>query len=339
MENMNQNMTSTNNYLLMVESLKTYFPIKKGLLRRTVGYIRAVDEVSFGIRAGGTLGLVGESGCGKTTVARSIVRLVPATAGSVSLDRMDVLSADRVKLRKLRTQISLVFQDPYSSLNPRMTVGNIVGEPLKVHKGVADSDSRLRGNDMERVAALLSKVGLSPDHINRYPHEFSGGQRQRIGIARALVLEPKLVICDEPVSALDVSIQSQILNLLKDVQEEFGLTFLFIAHDLEVVRFFCDFVAVMYMGRIVEQAAVQELYHNPLHPYTRALMSAIPHVDPSLRGRRTAAGGEVPSALNPPTGCPFRPRCASAEGICLKQMPALEEKGGYEKHFVACWKC
>ena len=332
-------MAGTNNYLLTVENLKTYFPIKKGLLRRTVGYIRAVDGVSFGIRAGQTLGLVGESGCGKTTVARSIVRLVPATEGKVIFDRTNVLSANRVKLRELRKQISLIFQDPYGSLNPRMTVGNIIGEPLKVHKKTTGSDSRLRGNDMEQVAALLLKVGLSTDYINRYPHEFSGGQRQRIGIARALILEPRLVICDEPVSALDVSIQSQILNLLKDLQEEFGLTYLFIAHDLAVVQFFCDIVAVMYMGRIVERALAEELYENPLHPYTRALMSAIPQVAPSLRHRRTAFGGEVPSALNPPTGCPFHPRCPSADGICLKQMPPLEEKGGYEKHFVACWKC
>jgi len=214
-----------------------------------------------------------------------------------------------------------------------MTVGDIIGEPLKVQRGVGGSELS------ERVAVLLSKVGLSPEHMNRYPHEFSGGQRQRIGVARALSLEPKLVICDEPVSALDVSIQSQILNLLKDLQDEFGLTYLFIAHDLAVVEFFCDVVAVMYMGRIVEQAAAEELYRNPLHPYTRALMSAIPEVDPSQRGRRGAFGGEVPSALNPPSGCAFSPRCSLAEDECLKQMPALEERSGYEGHFVACWKC
>jgi len=329
---MNRNMVSTNGYLLKVENLKTYFPVKKGLLRRTVGYVKAVDGVSFGVRARQTLGLVGESGCGKTTVARTVVRLVPATAGRVVFDRVDVLSADSVKLRELRGQISLIFQDPVGSLNPRMTVGNIVGEPLKVQKKVTG------GELIERVAVLLSKVGLSPDHINRYPHEFSGGQRQRIGIARALALEPKLVICDEPVSALDVSIQSQILNLLKDLQEEFGLTYLFIAHDLAVVEFSCDIVAVMYMGRIVEQAGAEELYRNPLHPYTRALMSAIPQVDPSLRGRRTAFGGEVPSALNPPPGCPFHPRCPLAEDKCPKQMPPLQESSDYEGHFVACWK-
>ena len=323
-------MVSTNSYLLRVENLKTYFPIKKGLLRRTVGYVKAVDGVSFGIAAGQAMGLVGESGCGKTTVAKSIVRLVPATEGKIVFDQKDVLSADRNKLQELRRQISLIFQDPYGSLNPRMTVGNIIGEPLKVHKKMAGSQVR------EQVAVLLSKVGMSADHINRYPHEFSGGQRQRIGIARALALEPKLVICDEPVSALDVSIQSQILNLLKDLQEEFGLTYLFIAHDLAVVEFACDVVAVMYMGRIMERAAAEELYRNPLHPYTRALMSAIPHVDPSLQGRRTKLRGEVPSALKPPSGCPFHPRCPLAEDICRKQMPALEEKSGSEAHFVAC---
>jgi len=340
-------MANTNGYLLTVEDLKTYFPVKRGLLRRTIGYVRAVDGISFGIEKGQTLGLVGESGCGKTTVAQSCVRLVPATAGKVVFEGTDVLSADRVKLRQIRRQISLIFQDPYGSLNPRMTVGNIVGEPLRVHKNVSGSELS------ERIASLLSKVGLSRRDINRYPHEFSGGQRQRIGIGRALALEPKLVICDEAVSALDVSIQSQILNLLKDLQEEFGLTYLFIAHDLAVVEFFCDIVAVMYMGRIVEQAAAERLYQNPLHPYTRALMSAIPRVEPSLRGRRAPAaspppvasqreaaggGGEVPSASNPPVGCAFGPRCPLAGDDCLKQMPELKESSVYEGHFVACWK-
>ncbi len=323
-------MANINNYLLEVDNLKTYFPIKKGLLRRTAGYVKAVDGISFGIKKGQTLGLVGESGCGKTTVARSIVRLVPATQGSVIFNQMDILSADKAKLRKLRRQISLIFQDPFGSLNPRMTIGNTVGEPIKVQTRVSKSELT------DRVAILLSKVGLSPDHINRYPHEFSGGQRQRIGVARALALEPKLVICDEPVSALDVSIQSQILNLLKDLQEDFGLTYLFIAHDLAVVEFFCDIVAVMYMGKIVERAASQDLYQNPLHPYTRALMSAIPQVEPSLRGRRTTFGGEVPSALNPPTGCAFGPRCPQRQGDCLKKMPPLKERSDNKGHFVAC---
>jgi oligopeptide/dipeptide ABC transporter ATP-binding protein len=326
-------MVSTNSYLLKVEDLKTWFPVRRGLLRRTTGFIKAVDGVSFDAKKGHTLGLVGESGCGKTTVARSIVRLVPATAGQIVFDRINVLSADKNESKELHRQISLVFQDPFSSLNPRMTIGNIIGEPLKVQMGITGRELT------ERVAELLSKVGLSPDYINRYPHEFSGGQRQRIGVARALVTEPKLVICDEPVSALDVSIQSQILNLLKDLQEEFGLTFLFIAHDLTVVEFLCDVAAVMYMGKIVEQATAEELYRNPLHPYTRALMSAIPQVK---RGRRTAKGtfgGEVPSVLNPPTGCPFHPRCPLADGVCLKQMPLLREKNGNRGHFVACWKC
>ena len=336
---MNYEPQNANAYLLEVDNLKTYFPIKKGLLRRTIGYIRAVDGISFGIKAGQTLGLVGESGCGKTTVARSIVRLVSSTSGQIVFEQIDVLSADRARLRQLRRQISLIFQDPYGSLNPRMTVGNIIGEPLKVQKEMTGSDSRLRSNDMERVAVLLSKVGLSAEHINRYPHEFSGGQRQRIGVARALALEPKLVICDEPVSALDVSIQSQILNLLKDLQEEFGLTYLFIAHDLAVVQFFCDIVAVMYMGRTVEQAAADELYRNPLHPYTRALISAIPQVEPSFRGRKTTFGGEVPSTLNLPSGCAFSPRCPLADNICKNKIPSLEDKSDYKEHFIACWKC
>ncbi len=326
-------MASINNYLLRVDNLKTYFPIRKGLLRRTVGFVKAVDGVSFKIEQGQTLGLVGESGCGKTTVARSLVRLVPVTAGEVVFEQTDVLSAGKRTLRGLRKQISIIFQDPYGSLNPRMTVGNIIGEPLKVQKGIAGSELT------ESVTALLLKVGLSPEHMNRYPHEFSGGQRQRIGIARALVLEPKLVICDEPVSALDVSIQSQILNLLKDLQEEFGLTYLFIAHDLAVIEFSCDIVAVMYMGKIVEWAAAEELYQNPLHTYTRALMSAIPQVEPSQRGKRDAFGGEVPSVLNPPAGCPFHPRCPLAEDKCLKQMPPLEKKSDDKEHFIACWKC
>ncbi|MHC4387846.1 MAG: ABC transporter ATP-binding protein [Planctomycetota bacterium] len=330
--NADRYMQETNDHLLTVDNLKTYFPIKKGLLRRTVGHVKAVDGVSFGITSGQALGLVGESGCGKTTVARSIIRLVPATEGRVVFDQIDVLSAEYAELQELRRQISLIFQDPYGSLNPRMTIGNIVGEPLRVQEKTVGRELT------DRVAELLSKVGLSADHINRYPHEFSGGQRQRIGIARALALKPKLIICDEPVSALDVSIQSQILNLLKDLQEDFGLTYLLIAHDLAVVEFACDIVAVMYLGKIVERAAAEGLYRNPLHPYTRALMSAIPQVDPSLRGRRTKLSGEVPSALRPPSGCPFHPRCPLAEDICRKQMPPLEERGGQKGHFVACWK-
>lgn len=323
---------NSNGYLLKVDDLKTYFSIKKGLLQRTVGHVKAVDGVSFAVKAGKSLGLVGESGCGKTTVARTIVRLIPATSGKIVFDAMDVLSAKKKDLKRLRKEVSIIFQDPYGSLNPRMTVGNIIGEPLKIQKGINGSELAAE------VRELLSKVGLASEYINRYPHEFSGGQRQRIGVARALAVGPKLVICDEPVSALDVSIQSQILNLLKDLQDEFGLTFLFIAHDLAVVEFFCDVVVVMYMGKIVERAESKELYRNPLHPYTRVLMSSIPKVDPSLRGKPTAAGGEVPSLLSVPEGCPFHPRCPLAEEQCLKKMPDLEKKNT-KTHFVACWKC
>jgi len=326
-------MVSDNGYLLKVDDLKTYFPVKKGLLRRTVGYVKAVDGVSFSIKKGQAFGLVGESGCGKTTVARTITRLIPATAGQVVFDGIDVLSADKSQLQQLHRETSIIFQDPFGSLNPRMTIGGIVGEPLKIQRKLTSREL------MEQVAELLSKAGLSPDHINRYPHEFSGGQRQRIGVARALALRPKLVICDEPVSALDVSIQSQILNLLKDLQDEFALTCLFIAHNLAVVEFFCDVVAVMYMGKIVEQAPSQQLYRNPLHPYTRTLMSAIPQVDTSLRRHRNKPAGEVPDIMNQPSGCPFNPRCPLADDECLAQIPPLRQCGDCKEHFIACWKC
>jgi peptide/nickel transport system ATP-binding protein/oligopeptide transport system ATP-binding protein len=328
-----------NNYLLEVDDLKTYFPIRKGLLRRTVGHIKAVDGISFKIQQGQTLGLVGESGCGKTTAARTIIRLIPATAGKVLFDKTDVLNADKRKLNQLRRQMSIIFQDPYGSLNPRMTIGNIIAEPLQLQRRLAGTDRHRSSDIIEQVAVLLSRVGLSPDYINRYSHEFSGGQRQRVGIARALVMQPRLIICDEPVSALDVSIQSQILNLLKDLQAEFGLTYLFIAHDLAVVKFFCDVVAVMYMGRIVELAQAEQIYRNSLHPYTRALMSAIPHVDTTRRGRITSPGGEVPSLLNPPPGCPFHPRCPLADEHCRRNLPKLEPKNTHRRHFAACWKC
>ncbi|MCC6681970.1 MAG: ATP-binding cassette domain-containing protein [Phycisphaeraceae bacterium] len=277
--------------LLQVRNLKTYFPVKRGLLKSTVGYVKAVDGVSFQINDGETLGLVGESGCGKSTVGRAILRLVPATEGSVTFDGQDVLVANRDQMRKLRRQMQIIFQDPVGSLNPRMTVGNIIGEPIKVHRLASGSELP------DRVATLLKKVGLQPDHARRYPHEFSGGQRQRIGIARALALEPRFIVADEPISALDVSIQSQVLNLLNDLQDEFKLSFLFIAHNLAVVEHFCDRVAVMYLGRIVELADRETIYRNPLHPYTKALLSAAPTPDPHRRKQRIMLAGEVPSPI------------------------------------------
>lgn len=321
---------ANNGYLLKVEDLKTYFPIKKGLLRKTVGYVKAVDGVSFAVKPAITFGLVGESGCGKTTVARSILRLIPVTSGTVTFDNIDILTADKSQMQNLRSSLSLVFQDPFGSLNPRMTVGHIVGEPLKIHKNITGADFT------EQVCQILSKVGLSPEAINRYPHEFSGGQRQRIGIARALILRPKFVICDEPVSALDVSIQSQILNLLKDLQDEFSLTYLFIAHDLAVVQFSCDIVAVMYMGRIVEQAPVNELYDNPLHPYTTTLLSAVPRLKAPGRKIAPRTIGEPPSFTGQPGGCPFNPRCPFADGRCLVENPTLSQVPGKHEHLLAC---
>ncbi len=320
----------TNNSLLKVDDLKTYFPIKKGLLRRTVGHVKAVDGVSFAIKPASSFGLVGESGCGKTTVAKSILRLIPVTSGKVIFDNTDILACDASYLRNIRSGITLIFQDPFGSLNPRMTVANIVGEPLKVHKKITGPGL------FDEVRQVLAKVGLSSDTINRYPHEFSGGQRQRIGIARALILKPKLVICDEPVSALDVSIQSQILNLLKDLQQEFSLTYLFIAHDLAVVEFTCDIVAVMYMGKIVEQATVDELYHNPLHPYTIALMAAIPKITTTQRDLANRLKGEVPDILNPSGGCPFNPRCPFADDRCRAENPALRPVPGNSEHLLSC---
>jgi len=276
--------------------------------------------------------LVGERGCGKTTVARTIIRLIQATSGKAKFDGIDVFSADKQSLRQIRKDMSIVFQDPYGSLNPRMTVGDIIADPLIVNKKLSS------GQRTEKVIELLRKVGLSEVYMNRYPHEFSGGQRQRVGLARALALEPKLVICDEPVSALDVSIQSQILNLLKDLQEEFGLTYLFIAHDLAVVEFLCDVVAVMYMGQIVEKASSEQLYEKPLHPYTRLLMSAIPEVDTSARhAKKSKLKGELSDRGQLAEGCLFAPRCPLAEGICMKKKPDLEEK--QPGHTVACWKC
>jgi oligopeptide/dipeptide ABC transporter ATP-binding protein len=316
--------------LLEVRDLRTHFPVRRGLLSRTIGYVRAVDGISFTLGRGKTLGLVGESGCGKTTAGRTILRLIPATAGSVRFEGEDVFALPPGHLRRLREHMQIIFQDPYGSLNPRMTIGGIIGEPLKVH-------GRARGRELEdRVAQLLDRVGLSPAYRNRYPHEFSGGQRQRIGIARALALEPRLVICDEPVSALDVSIQAQILTLLERLQAELKLAYLFIAHDLAVVSHISNDVAVMYLGKIVEKAPSGRLYENPLHPYTKCLMSAIPKSRPGAGRQRIIPKGEVPSAMNPPAGCPFHPRCPWAFDRCPVEVPHLLPAAGEPDHVVSC---
>jgi len=293
----------TDKPILTVRGLKTYFPVRRGLLATRRLWVRAVDGVDFDVLRGRTLGLVGESGSGKTTVGRTILRLIDATAGQVHFDGEDVFAMKGRRLRDLRRRVALIFQDPVGSLDPRMTVGSIVGEPLKIHTSAARAQRRARVGD------LLEQVGLSARYVNRYPHEFSGGQRQRIGIARALACEPDFIICDEPVSALDVSIQAQILNLLKDLQTQLGLSYLFIAHNLAVVEHFADDVAVMYLGRIVEQAPRDELYARPVHPYTRSLLSAVPRPDPARAHKRIRLEGEVPSPIAPPPGCPFHPRC------------------------------
>ena len=296
--------------LVRVEDLKTWFPVRSGLLRRVTGHVKAVDGVSFDIQPGETLGLVGESGCGKTTVGRTLLRLIPATSGRVMVNNTNILEMPQGQLRTLRRDLQIIFQDPYSSLNPRMEVRAIVGEGLKLH-GIAN------GAELEdRVARLMTRVGLLPEHMRRYPHEFSGGQRQRIGIARALALEPKFIVCDEAVSALDVSIQAQIINLLEELQEEMGLSYLFIAHDLSVVRHISTRIAVMYLGRIVEVADCDELFENPQHPYTKALLSAIPVPKPGKKKDRVILTGDVPNPIDPPRGCHFHPRCPVAETRC-----------------------
>lgn len=321
-----------NKILVDVQGLKTHFPINRGLFSKPVGWVKAVDGVSFSIPSGKTLGLVGESGCGKTTVGRTILRLISHTAGKVEFDGKDVFSLNKKQLRETRKNMQLIFQDPYGSLNPRMTVGNIVGESLTCH-GLATGAQR-----RDKVVELLEISGLSASHINRYAHEFSGGQRQRVGIARALALSPKFIVCDEPVSALDVSIQSQVVNLLQDLQNQMGLTYLFIAHDLAVVEHISDYVAVMYLGKIVEMTSVAQLYSSPKHPYTQALMSAIPQTDPERVCDRIILRGEVPSPSNPPSGCPFHPRCPIAEDACKHNMQNLENKSDAQEHLVACWK-
>jgi len=324
---------SQNGPLLEVIELKKYFPIQRGFLKRTVGHVRAVDGVSFYVMEGETLGLVGESGCGKTTTGRSILRAIPPTSGRVLfsdpiLGHVDVTTLDHDQLRQIRRSIRLIFQDPYASLNPRMTLLDIVGAPVRA-MGIA------RGKQLEeRVAQVLELVGLRPEYMRRYPHAFSGGQRQRIGIARALAPNPMFVVCDEPVSALDVSVQAQILNLLKDLQEQMGLTYLFIAHDLSVVAHISDRVAVMYVGKLVELASTAELFAHPKHPYTEALMSAIPRPDPTPREKRILLRGEVANPANPPSGCYFHPRCTYAKDICSAEEPAFEEVS--QDHYVKC---
>lgn len=314
--------------LLRVENLVKHFPIRKGLIRsKQVGVVKAVDGVSFSIEHGQTLGLVGESGCGKSTTGRTILRLIEATSGRVLFEGRDVLKLGKADLRGLRREMQIVFQDPYASLNPRMTVGDLVGEPLTLHR-TAQGAAR-----DQRVRELLNLVGLSSHHMRRYPHEFSGGQRQRIGVARALALNPKLIVCDEPVSALDVSIQAQVINLLQGLQRELGLAYLFIAHDLSVVKHVSDKVAVMYLGKIVEMADKDELYRSPSHPYTEALLSSVPIPDPAVKAQGMVLEGDVPSPVDPPPGCRFRPRCRLAQAVCATDDPPLV---GTPSHLLAC---
>jgi oligopeptide transport system ATP-binding protein len=314
--------------LLEIHNLKMHFPIKQGLLSKTKGFVKAVDGVSFNLKKGETLGLVGESGCGKTTVARCLLRLIEPTDGSVNFEGSDMLRLPKRELRQARAHIQAIFQDPYSSLNPRLSVGQIIAEPLKNYENRSHEELR------ERVAYLMEKVGLMPEQSNRYPHQYSGGQRQRIGIARALALNPKIIVCDEPVSALDVSIQAQVINLLIALQEELGLSYIFIAHDLSVVEHISNRVAVMYLGRIVELATDWEIYHNPRHPYTQALLSAVPVPDPQAAKERILLMGDVPSPLNPPSGCAFHTRCPQKQDICVHEQPVLTELTN--EHWVAC---
>lgn len=327
------------NILLDVKGLKKYFPIQKGLLRRTVGYVKAVDDISFFVREGETLGLVGESGCGKTTAARTVIRLYEPTAGEIRFrtnrfsangeaEMVNLLELDNEQMKLLRQDIAMIFQDPIGSLNPRMSVFDIIAEPMVIH------GKNERAEIEEVVVRLLERVGLRPEHMRRYPHEFSGGQRQRIGIARALALNPRLIFCDEPVSALDVSIQAQTLNLLQDLQADFSLSYVFVAHDLSVVQHISDRVAVMYVGKIVEMADAEELYIHPLHPYTEALLSAVPKPDPLYKSQRIIMPGDVADPSNPPSGCYFHPRCQYAVDLCKTKLPQWRELK--PDHFVAC---
>ncbi|GIK41410.1 MAG: ABC transporter ATP-binding protein [Chloroflexota bacterium] len=327
------NTTSNGQKLLEVNNLKKYFPIKKGFLRKVVGHVRAVDDVSFYVNEGETLGLVGESGCGKTTTARCILRALHPTSGEIRFHTqdnrlVDIAALSRAEIRPLRREMQMIFQDPFASLNPRMNLLDIVGEPLLVN-GVTNRRERT-----ERVAEMLRLVGLRPEYMRRYPHAFSGGQRQRIVIARALALHPRLVVADEPVSALDVSVQAQVLNLLLELQQRLHLTYLFVAHDLSVVKHISDRVAVMYVGKIVEMAPTEEIFNAPRHPYTSALLSAVPVADPRIRSQMTPLKGEVPSPANPPSGCYFHPRCPYVVDICRTQAPPLEEIS--PQHYVSC---
>jgi len=315
--------------LVVVKDLVKYFPVRGGLLQRVKAYVQAVDKVSFTVKEGETLGMVGESGCGKTTVGRSMLRLIEPTSGSVFINGEDIIQMRPQSLKQARRNMQIIFQDPYASLNPRLPIGEAVMEGLQIHN-VGHPKER-----WEIAINMLKKVGLEDYHARRYPHEFSGGQRQRIGIARALALQPKFIVCDEPVSALDVSIQSQVLNILKDLQSEFGLTYLFIAHNMSVVEHISDRVSVMYLGKMVELADREELFRNPLHPYTKALMSAIPVPDPDAKRERIILKGDVPSPLNPPKGCRFHPRCPVAIDICSQEEPEFKEL--VPGHFVACW--
>ena len=322
--------SSNDNYdLVVVKDLVKYFPVRSGIMQRVTAWVQAVDKVSFTIKEGETLGMVGESGCGKTTVGRSMLRLIEPTSGSVFINGEDIVQMRPQSLKAARRNMQIIFQDPYASLNPRMPIGESVMAGLQIHN---------IGHPKERwdiAINMLKKVGLEDYHARRYPHEFSGGQRQRIGIARALALQPKFIVCDEPVSALDVSIQSQVLNILKDLQAEFGLTYLFIAHNMSVVEHISDRVAVMYLGKMVELTGREELFRNPLHPYTKALMSAIPIPDPTVKRERTILKGDVPSPLNPPKGCRFHPRCPVAIEKCSQEEPVFKEVN--PDHFVACW--
>ncbi|WP_100374068.1 ABC transporter ATP-binding protein [Bacillus sp. FJAT-45037] len=328
-DRLDQETTKDNDILLEVNGLKKHFPIKKGMFQRTVGHVKAVDDISFFVKRGETFGLVGESGCGKSTIGRTLMRLYEPTEGQIIFDGKDISNVNERELHPFRKDLQMVFQDPFSSLNPRKTVQTILKEPLSVH-GMYKGKAR-----QEFIEDLMEKVGLNPEYANRYPHEFSGGQRQRIGIARALTLNPKLIIGDEPVSALDVSVQSQVLNLFKDLQDEFGLTYLFIAHDLGVVKHISDRIGVMYLGKMMEVANKKDLYSEPLHPYTQALLSAVPRAHPTeVKRERIILTGEIPSPSNPPTGCVFHTRCPVAMDECKERMPVYKEVK--KDHFVAC---